>query len=270
MRKAGYDRPDALGAWAYTMPTDGSPETVDWEWHIKGMKKIPYDPKKFFWWRNYRPYGTGVAGDWFVHLLCGTHLITGSTGADKIYASGQWGYRKDGRKVAGVMESIVPYPQKPEHSPFELTLQGNFVSGTGGSEATRFVGDEGTITISPDAITVHHNKMPGAPAIGRWDRLATYPDVMQKQLINQYHQKYSPEQQKRHNEGDLVYKAPPDYDAHLPHHITLCNYVRNGTPVLEDALFGFWVAAPPLAGKESYFENKIIYWDPLNMEKIKS
>ena len=80
MVNAIYDRQDAVGAWEYTMPTDGSPETVDWDKYIAGMPKMPYDPKKFFWWRNYREFGTGVAGDLFVHLLSGTHVITDSKG----------------------------------------------------------------------------------------------------------------------------------------------------------------------------------------------
>ncbi|HET7118488.1 MAG TPA: Gfo/Idh/MocA family oxidoreductase [Hanamia sp.] len=270
MVNAVYDRQDALGAWEYTMPTDGSTKTVDWDRYIEGMKKIPYDPKKFFWWRNYREFGTGVAGDLFVHLLSGTHLITDSKGPEKIYASGQLCYWKDGRNVPDVMEGIMQYPETIEHSPFQLTLQVNFVSGTGGSEVTRFVGDEGTITISPDALTVHHSKMPEAPGIGGWDALFTYPEAMQKLLVKQYNEKYTPEQQARHNKPDLVYKAPPGYDAHLQHHINFFNSVRNGTPVVEDAVFGFRAAAPALACNESYFENKIIHWDPINMKKIES
>ena len=82
------DRQSAIGAWEYTMPADASPDTVDWNRYIEGANKIPYDPKKFFWWRNYRDFGTGVAGDLFVHLLSGTHFITGSKGPEKIYADG--------------------------------------------------------------------------------------------------------------------------------------------------------------------------------------
>jgi hypothetical protein len=59
--EATYDRQSANGAWEYTMPTDGNPGTVDWDRYIAGMPKEPYDPKKFFWWRNYREFGTGVA-----------------------------------------------------------------------------------------------------------------------------------------------------------------------------------------------------------------
>lgn len=144
MVNAVYDRQDALGAWQYTMPTDASPETVDWDRYIAGTPKTPWDPKKFFWWRNYRAFGTGVAGDLFVHLLSGVNLITDSKGPHKIFATGQLSYWKDGRDVPDVMTGIMEFPQTPEHPAFQLTLQVNFVSGTGGQEMVRFVGEEGS------------------------------------------------------------------------------------------------------------------------------
>ncbi len=107
MVNAIYDRQDALGAWQYTMPADASPETVDWDRYIAGLPKMPYDPKKFFWWRNYRQFGTGVAGDLFVHLLSGTHVITGSKGPNAIFASGQLSYWKDGRDVYGKLFLLI-------------------------------------------------------------------------------------------------------------------------------------------------------------------
>ncbi len=147
---------------------------------------------------------------------------------EKIYASGQLCYWKDGRNVPDIMTGIMQYPETPEHSPFQLTLQVNFVSGTGGSETTRFVGDEGTIVINSDGLTVHHSKMPEAPGIGGWDSLTTYPAAMQEELKKQYNQKYTPEQQKRINKPDLVYKEPDNYDSHLQHHINFFESIRNG------------------------------------------
>ncbi|MEO6638836.1 MAG: Gfo/Idh/MocA family oxidoreductase [Ginsengibacter sp.] len=266
MVNAIYDRQDALGAWEYTMPTDGSPETVDWDMYIKGMPKIPYDPKKFFWWRNYREFGTGVAGDLFVHLLSGTHVITDSKGPSTIYASGQLCHWKDGRNVPDIMTGIMHYPETRQHSAFQLTLQVNFVSGTGGSEVIRFVGDEGVMDINGSGLTVHHSKMAEAPGIGGWDALSTYPKEMQEKLSQQYNKKYSKDQQKRPVTPDIVYKEPDNFDEHLEHHANFFESVRSGKPVVEDAVFGFRAAAPCLACNESYFKNKIIHWDPENMK----
>ncbi len=265
MVNAIYDRQDALGAWEYTMPPDASPQTVDWDMYIKGMGNIPYDPKKFFWWRNYREFGTGVAGDLFVHLLSGTHVITDSKGPASIYSSGQLSYWKDGRNVPDVMTGIMQYPETPEHPPFQLTLQVNFVSGTGGLEVIRFVGDEGTIDIDGQELKVHHYIMAKAPGIGGWDSLTTYPKEMQDKLVKEYNQKYTGEEQKRPKKEDIVFRAPQGYDEHLEHHTNFFDSVRTGKPVMEDAVFGFRAAAPCLACNESYFKKEIIHWDPQNM-----
>lgn len=39
--EASTDRQSANGAWQYTMPTDGSPGTVDWDKYLAGMPKQP-------------------------------------------------------------------------------------------------------------------------------------------------------------------------------------------------------------------------------------
>jgi hypothetical protein len=140
------------------------------------------------------------------------------------------------------------------------------VSGTGGSETTRFVGDEGTIDVRGNSLTVHHSKLPEAPGIGGWDALETYPEEMQKELLKRYNEKYTKEQQKRHNEPDMTYRAPEGFDSSLQHHINFFDSIRNGKPVVEDGVFGFRAAAPALACNESYFKNKIIHWDAEQMK----
>ena len=269
MVNAVYDRQSAIGAWEYTMPEDASPDTVDWNRYIEGINKIPYDPKKFFWWRNYREFGTGVAGDLFVHLLSGTHVITGSKGPNKIYAGGQLCYWKDGRDVPDVMTGILQYPETPEHSAFQLTLQVNFVSGTGGQEIIKLVGEQGTIEVKGGGLTVHHSIMPKAPGIGGYDATLTYTKAMTDKLISSYNQKYTDEDKKRPVKADIDFKVPQGYSDHLDHLTNFFDSVRTGKPVVEDAVFGFRAAAPALACNASYFENRIINWDPENMKETK-
>jgi predicted dehydrogenase len=269
MINAVYDRQSAIGAWEYTMPLDASPGTVDWERYIEGMNKIPFDAKKFFWWRNYREFGTGVAGDLFVHLLSGTHFITGSNGPNKIFSSGQLSYWKDGRNVPDVMTGILQYPESTGHPGFQLTLQVNFISGTGGQEIIKMVGEEGTIEIKGNGLTVHHSIMPKAPGIGGYDALFTYPKAMQDSLMAEYNKKYTEEDKKRVTKSDIEFKAPQGYSDHLDHFTNFFDSIRTGKPVVEDAAFGFRAAAPSLACNESYFQKKIISWDPEKMVLLK-
>jgi predicted dehydrogenase len=263
--EASFDRQNALGAWEYTQPTDGSSETVDWDRYIAGTPQQPYDPKKFFWWRNYRAFGTGVAGDLFVHLLSGIHFITGSSGPEKIFSSGQIAYWKDGRDVPDVMTAIMHYPDCPEHPSFEVTLRVNFVSGQGETSTVKFIGSEGVLDMGYNGFTIRHHKMSAAPGIGGWDSLTTYPQAMQDELKRQYNQRYTHEQQQPSSPAPTVYELPEGYDEHLDHFTNFFNSVRTGSPVVEDPVFGFRAAAPCLAANESYFQNKIINWDPVNM-----
>jgi predicted dehydrogenase len=266
--EASFDRQNALGAWEYTMPTDESSQTVDWDRYIAGMTKMPYDKKKFFWWRNYRDFGTGVAGDLFVHLLSGIHVITGSKGPEKIFSSGQLCFWKDGRDVPDVMTAIMQYPETSELPAFQVMLRVNFVSGLGEAGTVKFIGSEGVMDMSGDGFTIRHHKMSKAPGIGGWDSLVTYPKAMQEELLKAYNQKYSKEDQQGTELPPTVYKLPEGYDEHVDHFAHFFEGVRTGKPVIEDPVFGFRAAAPCLAANESYFRKKIIHWDPVNMKVI--
>ena len=67
---------------------------------------------------------------------------------------------------------------------------------------------------------------------------------------------------------DITWAAPPGYDFHAAHLANFIDSVRTGKPVVEDAVFGFRAAAPCLACNESYFQNKVIRWDGVNMKLV--
>ena len=263
---ASYDRQSALGAWEYTMPLDASPHTVDWDRYIAGRPKIPYDNKKFFWWRNYREFGTGVAGDLFVHLLSGVHLVTGSKGPRRIYASGELAYWKDGRNVPDVLTAIMEYPETPEHPAFQLTLRVDFASGNGEKASTQFVGSEGIMEMGFRGFSVYPNIMSKAPGIGGWDALDTYTKAMQAELLKRYNEKYSKADQESPTRPATKFEVPNNYDEHLAHFTNFFDAMRGKATLNEDATFGFRAAAPSIACNKSYFDRKIIDWDPVNME----
>ncbi|MDB5132263.1 MAG: oxidoreductase [Mucilaginibacter sp.] len=268
--EASFNRQSALGAWQYTIPLDASPQTVAWDrYQAKEKIKRPYDSNRFFRWRNYREYGTGVAGDLFVHLLSGIHFITGSKGPSKIYSIGELAYWKDGRNVPDVMNAVIQYPDSKEHPAFEVSLRVNFVSGDGEHSSTRVTGSEGVMDLSDEnGFTIRKRKMTVAPGIGGWDSLSTYPEAMQKALLDEYNQKYSDVDKHSTAIPNVTYGVPPGYNVSNEHFANFIDAIRTGKPVVEDAVFGFRAAAPCLACNDSYFQNKVIHWDPVNMRVI--
>jgi predicted dehydrogenase len=267
--EATYDRQSALGAWEYTMPTDGSPKTVDWDRYLTGMPKQPFDAKKFFWWRNYKDFGTGMSGDLFVHLLTGIHYVTDSKGPSRISSSGQLSYWKDGRDVPDVMVAIMEYPETKEHPAFQLTLRVNFISGGGDTSSVRFIGSEGVMEKGWDGVTITHSLMPKAHGIGGWDALETYPAAMQEELKKQYNSKWTKDDHKAPTKPPIKYRAPENVDAHVDHFMNFFEGIRNNKPVIEDPVIGFRAAAPCLAANESYFKKKVILWDPEKMQVVR-
>ncbi|MHA8059958.1 Gfo/Idh/MocA family protein [Aquirufa beregesia] len=266
MVNAVYDRQSSIGAWEYTIPKDANALTTNWGKFIEATEKMAFDAKKFFWWRAFKEVGTGVAGDLFIHLLSGTHFMTNSKGPENIYSTGQFSYWKDGRNLPDVMSGVLQYPKNKDHAAFLMTLQVNFISGTGGQETIRLIGSEGVIEVNGNNITLKHSLMPEAPGFGGYDSLFTFSKSMQEEMQKEYDAKWSSEQRKRKTKEDIIFKAPAGYDDHLDHFTNFFDSIRTGKPVIEDAEFGFRAAAPALSCNESFLKKKIILWDPIKMK----
>jgi predicted dehydrogenase len=268
--EASFDRHTALGAWQYTMPLDASEKTIAWKKYLKTNPDTPFDAKRFFWWRNYKEYGTGVAGDLFVHLLSGIHFLTDSKGPSRIFATGDLHYWKDGRNVPDVMTGVMEYSATHEHPAFQVLLKVNLASGAEKVESgnVKFYGTEGVIDFGWNDFTIRRNKFPKAPNIGGWDALDTYPAAMQKEILEQYNKKYTDEEKSAPGLPAINYAAPEGYDDRFDHFVNFFESVRNKKPVVEDAVFGFRAAAPCLACNESYFQKKVIRWDPEKMRPL--
>ncbi len=256
------DRQGGNGAWQYSIPTDAQAGTVDWERFLGNAPKIAYDPVRFFRWRNYQDYGTGMAGDLFVHLFTGVHSITSSKGPNRIYATGGLRYYKDGRDVPDVMTSLFDYPTSDNHPGFNLQMRVNFVDGGGGGEVLRFVGSEGVMTVGWTSIKVVLHHTPKAPGYGGWDSFNTFTEAQQKEYEKWYKAHYPADRAAMNQPGGTEYRAPEDYNTNLDHHLNFYAGVREGKPIFEDALFGMRAAGPALAANKSYFEKRIITWDP--------
>ena len=153
MVTARWDRNSTMGAWSYTVPPDASTESCDWPRFLGTAPKIPFNAEHFFQWRKWKAYGSGVAGDLFVHLFSGTHFITGSNGPTRGMATGGLRFWKDGRDAPDVMVGLFDYREG-----FNLSLRVNFVDGGEESEGLIFTGSEGTMEIGGGYVSV--NRVP--------------------------------------------------------------------------------------------------------------
>ncbi|NYF78334.1 Gfo/Idh/MocA family protein [Granulicella arctica] len=257
---ARWDRNSAMGAWNYTVPLDASPETCDWERFQGTAPKIPFNPEHFFQWRKWKAYGSGVAGDLFVHLFSGTHFVTNTLGPTRAMATGGLRFWKDGRDVPDVMLALFDYAEG-----FNLSLRVNFVDGGEESEGLIFTGSEGTIEIAGNTVILSRVPLQKAPGY----TINTFTDAMQKRILEGYRQKYpvsheadttSPEYEK--------YVAPAGYSDSYDHFKNFFQSVKTRTPVVEDAVFGFRAAGAALLSNLSYERDSIIHWDPTKMKVV--
>src|SRR5262245_5527454 len=259
--EAWWNRNSALGAWQYTLPTDASPQTVDWERFLGKTHKLPFDPLRFFRWRNYRDYGTGVAGDLFVHLFSGLHFVLGSNGPIRVMSTGGLRYWKDGRDVPDVMLGIYEYPKTAAHPAFNLSLKVNFADGGGGEEGFRFVGSEGVMTIGR-GVTVSRKPLQKEPGLST----GTFPKSMQDAIKKEYRTKYQENLKELDATKEEVYLPPPGYSDQVDHLANFLEAVRTRKPVVEDVVFGFRAAGPALLTNLSYFQGRSYEWDPETMK----
>ncbi|MCM4157024.1 Gfo/Idh/MocA family oxidoreductase [Gramella sp. AN32] len=250
-----WARNSPIGAWQYPIPQDASRETVDWQEYISISKDRPFDPLRFFRWRNYLDYGTGMAGDLFVHLFSSLHFITNSIGPNKIAATGGLRYWEDGREVPDVLLGMFDYPDSEQHPPFNLSLRCNFVDGTSGSTYLKLVGSKGSMDVEWERVTLKRN------AGGESDD----PFFAEKAKEGSSR----PDRKKMVSPLETVYTAQEGYKgAHYDHFANFFNAIRDNGSVAEDPVFGFRAAAPALLCNESYKKNGFIGWDPKNMKEV--
>lgn len=265
--EARYNRNSALGAWQYSIPTDASPETVDWDRFLGDAPKRPFDADRFFRWRKYWDYGTAVAGDLFVHLLTAIHVATGSLGPTRVAAMGGRRYWDDGREVYDLIMGLLDYPETPAHPAFTLALQTDFEDGGGDNSLFRFVGSEGVVDVTFEGFKVNRVGIAKASSdqiLKGYNSVTTFSRAQQEAYAAKLAGE-GPAATKPAAKGPDVFKAPRGYDARYDHFVKFFAAIREGKPVEEDAAFGYRAAAPALLCNDSYRQGKLIGWDPAGM-----
>ena len=260
------DRYSAEGAWQYPIPPDANPETVDFDTFLGNAPKTPYELKRFFRWRNYQDYGTGVAGDLFVHAFSTLNHIISSNGPNRALATGGLRYWKDGRDVPDVSITLYDYPKTDTHAAFNAAFRINFIAGSGGGGGFKIIGTEGEMEVGQNSVKLVRSKLGMIP--GGYSMIA-YTEATQEKIRQGYASQNLETRASSLNIGETTWEAPSDYKGgHYDHFYNFFQSIRNKKTVIQDPTFGLRAAGAALLANASYYQNKPISWNPDTMKLL--
>jgi len=234
---------------ACRIPEGFSPADVWWDRYIQYAPKVPFEPSRFFCWRTWKDYGTGIAGDLFVHVLSSLQYIMDAQGPEKVYTTGD----KDGvGDTPYIMLGYFDYPARNGMDAFKAALTANYADGVSrkwGSMDFTIIGSEGTLRVEWDKVTLKKSSNISPADFAGLAPLGKTIDTP-AQISN----------------TELVF-AEQGYDScHLDHNSRFFNAIRNKTTVEADVMFAVQSAVPAIMCFESYLSGRPVYWDA---EKLK-
>jgi predicted dehydrogenase len=231
------------------------PADIWWDRYIMNAPKVDFEPSRFFCWRNWKDYGTGIAGDLFVHVLSSVQYIMDANGPEKVYTTGN----PDGvGDTPFIMLGYFDYPARNGMNPFKVALTANKADGVSekwGSGDFTIIGNEGTLRVEWEKVTLKKPKGKGVSAAD-FGKLAPLGDTIDR-----------PEQI---SDTELLFEEKGYDNCHLDHFTNFFNGIRKKTKVYGDVMFSVQTAVPAVMCFESYLSGKAIHWDAVKLKSKKS
>ena len=253
---AQWNRNSPGGAWVYPIPADASPQTVDWDRFIQDAPPHPFDPVRFFRWRLFRDYGSGLGGDLFVHLLSGIQVITGiNTVASRAYSSGGLYHYKDGRDFPDLLETVYDYPSANGGIQVHLHCNQN---NNDADERISFFGSTGTMVVTGNSVTLTPQDVtPRFESYG-WNGMT---DAQRKQGMDEWRAAHPAPPLSMIQGAVETYTVPRGYDDAADHIANFFRAVNTRQHVVEDEIFGNNAAIGCHLANYSYFHRTVATWD---------
>jgi predicted dehydrogenase len=252
--EAYWDRNSPGGAFVCPIPPDANEQTIDWSTFLDGAPKRPFDPIRFFRWRCFTDYGSGLAGDLFVHLLSGIHFVTGnSTVPQRAQSAGGIFRYKDGRDFPDLIETFYDYPN------FRVAVRCNLNNDQG--EFFGFYGTKGTLIIRESTVAYtpqDTREEPDTYTVSLW------PEQLRTDYLAKWHAEHPPISplQFTLDEQTEVFALPPDYSDVVDHEANFFQAVRSRKRVVENEEFGNTAALGCHLANYAYFKRTAAVWDP--------
>ena len=255
MVQASIFRPSAIGAWRYPVPPDASPQTVDWERYQGSAKHRPFDAQRFFQFRNWWDYGTGIAGDEYVHLLSRVHYVLDVQFPQTAMATGGIYKWTGDRDVPDIHNTVYDYGK------FQAVVLANLASNWDPGEIVRFYGDKGTVELTEWSA----NLVPYNPVEDYAYPLESWPKDTKDKFIAEH--KNDPladvgtaRQQPQKKKESYAQKEEGTED-HIRNFFAA---IKSRQQPVESVEFGFGTAVACHMANISYLKKKRVIWDAPN------
>jgi predicted dehydrogenase len=116
------NRNDPNGAWVYDINPEANEKTIDWMQFIGQAPWHDFSLERFFRWRCWWDYSTGLSGDLFTHEFDALNQILDLGIPNSAMASGGIYFFKDGRTVPDVLNMAMEYSDRDLTLLYSATL----------------------------------------------------------------------------------------------------------------------------------------------------
>jgi len=229
--QGSYCRNNPNGEWNYGIDPEANERTVDWDGWLGNAPERPWSPERFFRWRKYWDYGTGIIGDLWPHRLHPLMIAMNITEFPKRIAclGGNLCNTDEGnaerRDVADATMCTVEFP-----SGAMIYLAGSTVNEQGipdmirGNKATLYFGG-GKVQIRPERPFADEIESSDEPVVGPGEN-------------------------------------------HREHHKSFINAIRTNSQPSCPIELGVRVQTIVSLAEKSYRESKMLNFDPVNLRVI--
>ena len=255
------NRNDPNGAWVYEIHTDASYENINWREFLGSSTRRPFNLERFFRWRLWYDYGTGLSGDLFTHEYDAINMILDIGIPKSAVASGGIYFYKDGREVPDVYQAVYEYPDRDLTLVYSATLASNMKRGKliMGHDATMDLGQlhASAMSVNPDIGSTRFKEKIEKGIIDTSLPMFTFtPGSKGIDAVTSATEKYFA------GRGLLyTYRGGKRYDTTNLHLLEWLEAIRSGSETSCNIDKGFQEAITAHMGTLSYQEGRKVEWD---------
>jgi predicted dehydrogenase len=250
-------RPDPIGAWKYPVPPDASPQTIDWNRYLGSAPRRPFDAARFFQFRNWWDYATGIAGDEYVHLLSRVHYLMNIQYPLSAVANGGIYHWIGDRDVPDIHNTLYDYGK------FQVVVLANLVSNFDGGEIVRFMGDRGTVVLTEESASL-------LPYDEEWEYsypLESWPKDLKLQFIAAHKNDPTADvgtyRKQPHRKPQNFQQTAEGTEDHFRNFFEA---IKSRQQPIENVDFGCGTAVACHMANISYKQKKRVFWDAQKLE----